>query len=286
MSGPTKILVAGCGMTTPWATGVGRDILAGRSRGTRDTTQPFDVVSEECRDRYPDLGAELKRDKGAWMTAVAIRHALEDAGISLTDFDPQRVGLALGSAFAGQLGMIAFAEEVRDQSPRFVSPINFPKTVGNYVAGAMARAFKFTGPNVTVASGAASGLAAIACACGVLADRDADVMIAGGYDLLSEALVRGMSEKHPYAEGACTYVLLRESDPNVKTCRGRIVEWSDMRGDGKEKNAVETVGYAFAAETAVRLICSLETATPGNPAIVSATDQPSSTRLIVESSDD
>ena len=56
--------------------------------------------------------------------------------------------------------MIRFAEEVRAQSPRFVSPIHFPETVGNYLAAALARGFGFRGPNLTLA-GDSAGMEAV-----------------------------------------------------------------------------------------------------------------------------
>ena len=283
MSGSAEIVVRGCGLVTPWGAGTG-DMVAVSKPHASDFGGPFAAIPDTMRDRYDDLGAELKRDKGGWMTAGAMQDALADAGVTLSDHDPQRVGLALGSAFAGQMGMIAFAEEVRDQSPRFVSPINFPKTVGNYVAGAMARAFKFTGANVTVASGAASGLAAIASACSVLSDGAADVMFAGGYDVLSESLVRGLAEDPTYAEGACLYVLMRKTDAAGEPGHGVITDWSSESDSCGEVSAVDVVGNAFAAESAARLMYVLGALKSDEPMTVSATDQGATTRLTVQRS--
>ncbi len=280
MSETAGIVVAGCGLVTPWGAG-NADMLAVAKPHASDAGGPFAAVPDAMRDRYADPAAELKRDKGGWMTAGAMQDALVDAGLVIGDHDPQRVGLALGSAFAGQLGMIAFAEEVRAQTARFVSPINFPKTVGNYVAGAMARAFKFTGPNVTVASGAASGLAAVAAACGVLADGVADVMFAGGYDVLSDELVRGLPEDPTYAEGACVYVLMRRGDFSGRSGRGVIDAWSSEGQQGGRVSAVDVVGNSFAAESAARLAYVLSALTTNQPMTVSASDQGATTQLAV-----
>lgn len=118
--------------------------------------------------------------------------------------------MVLGCALAGQLGMIGFAQEVRSQSARFVSPLHFPQTVGNYAAGALARSFHIRGPNLTVARGVASGLEAVVAGCRIIRDGLADVVLAGGADTFVDALIPALREEsQDLAEGACWFVLER-----------------------------------------------------------------------------
>jgi 3-oxoacyl-[acyl-carrier-protein] synthase II len=139
---------------------------------------------------------------------VALECACADASLDRDSIPPHRVGMVLGCALAGQLGMMEFATEVREQSPRFVSPIHFPQTVGNYPAGALARAYGIRGPNATIACGVASGLDAIAEARGLIASGQADVAFAGGTDTLSEALANGLAATGlPTSDGACFFVM-------------------------------------------------------------------------------
>ncbi len=263
------ISVDGCGMVTPFAVGTGVDVLGGASAARCPADAPYWSVPDAFMERSADLAAELKRDRACWITASALTCACEDASASLGEFPAERIALVLGSAFAGQLGMIEFAAEVRDQSPRFVSPIHFPQTVGNYVAGAMSRAFTIQGPNLTIAAGASSGLCAVAKACALLADGAADIAVAGGFEVLSEDLVRGLGGTQRgadnsgiWSEGACLYVLRRVDD----AWSGGVVitDWSprETQFDDSDDSIAYEVGRSLAAESAMRLASSVGCAEP------------------------
>lgn len=214
----SSLVLSGCGWVTPGAVGSIGEVLAASA------SQPCGsapVVGDGGFCRMPDdppitdishLSNELKRDKGAWMAALALEHACRTASLPLESLDSDRVGLALGCGLAGQLGMIEFASEVRKQSVRFVSPIHFPQTVGNYVAGAVARGYKLRGPNATFASGASSSLDAIIEACAWVARGDADIVLAGGVERLTSELAAGFAQNGAVlSEGAC-FVVVESAD--------------------------------------------------------------------------
>ena len=90
-----------------------------------------DQVGDDCTPP----GNEIKKNKGALIAAIALSYAMESAKWSTEHYADDRVGLVLGHALAGQLGMIQFANDVREQTARFVSPIHFPQTVGNFISG-------------------------------------------------------------------------------------------------------------------------------------------------------
>jgi len=208
------IVLTGCGWITPGTTGTVDDVCDAHSKNDRrDNKKNGDWrVSEKLLDEYPDIPKTIRLDKVAWMTAIAIEHANRNASLDLTTIDGERMGLVLGCALAGQPGMIQFASEVRDQSARFVSPIHFPQTVGNYVAGAIARCFGIRGPNLTLASGSSSGLDAIIEGYALLKSAKADVILAGGSEILSEEIANAL--QHPnthFSEGACFFVMERLS---------------------------------------------------------------------------
>jgi Beta-ketoacyl synthase, N-terminal domain len=262
-----RISVLGCGVVTPfghgpWRAGIGAFVGDGAS-----AIAPFRAVSDDFLNDFERFSTEMKRDRGAWMTGISLVHACSDAKLVLDDLPSERVALVLGNTFAGQQGMIDFAKEVRSQSSRFVSPIHFPQTVGNYVAGAMSRAFGIRGPNITVAGGRSSGLLAVAKGCVLLEKDEADVVLAGGFESLSEELVRGLESgdrdggARPWAEGACLYVLRRSGDDDA----GRLAAISGWRTASAESR-VSTgsidreftevgakVGWSLSAESAMRL---------------------------------
>ena len=189
------VALTGCGWITPLASGTISQVLAA-ARRTGAPSAPeggYWAVPDELVKDYPDLSRELKRDKGAWMTGAAFVLACGDASLAADSLEAERVGLVLGCALAGQSGMISFANEVRKQSPRFVSPLHFPQTVGNYISGAMARGFKIRGPNLTLACGAASGLEAVARGWAILNAGEADLVFAGGTEELTDDLATGLA---------------------------------------------------------------------------------------------
>ena len=204
------IVITGCGWVTPFAAGGLEAILktaAGRSTGP-DVSQGYWPVPDGLLDGCPNLSAECRNDPGAWLTAVAFELARRDSSLVPGSVPPERVGLVLGNALAGQSGMIDFANDVREQSARFVSPIRFPQTVGNFIAGALARAYDIRGPNSTIASGPASGLDAVVEACSLLSAGRADIVFAGGTGRLTPALALGLAEPDvTFSDGACLFVL-------------------------------------------------------------------------------
>jgi len=217
-----SVVLTGCGWVTPFAAGSIATVLAAAPSicHWNATDEGYWAVSEDVLADTPVLSKELKSNKGAGMTAVALEHARLEARLCPESVPPQRVGLVLGCALAGQIGMIDFADEVRDQTARFVSPIHFPQTVGNYIAGALARGYDIRGPNATIAGGVASGLDALIQACRLLRGDEADVVFAGGTDSVSRSLALGLNELDPgsprFSEGACLFVLERAADAGTR----------------------------------------------------------------------
>ncbi|MHC4697248.1 MAG: beta-ketoacyl synthase N-terminal-like domain-containing protein [Planctomycetota bacterium] len=206
------IVLTGCGWVTPFAAGTIHEVLdaAGRLGQTVAHENTYWAVPDELRDDYANLTPELKGDRGAWIAALALENARTNASLGGDSPDPARIGMVLGCALAGQSGMMDFATEVREQSPRFVSPIHFPQTVGNYIAGALARGYHIRGTHATIACGAASSLDAIVEAAGIVANGLADVVYAGGVNALSEELAGGLAEPGVnLSEGACLFVVER-----------------------------------------------------------------------------
>jgi hypothetical protein len=217
-----SIVLTGCGWVTPFAHGGINDVLAVAAEAQRPpaSTQPYWAVPDHWLNEFGHFAKELKQDKGAWITAMALEHACRQAGIDPAALEPVRTGMVLGCELAGQLGMIDFASEVREQSARFVSPIHFPQTVGNYISGAIARAYHVRGANLTVATGPASGLDAIVEGGALLSRGVVDVVIAGGVDVLSEVVAEGFGNVDEVSsEGACLFVLERAADAGKRGAR-------------------------------------------------------------------
>jgi len=215
-------VITGMGLASAWGIGQAVTVLTA-------PPQPQPTADNDGVWRIPDstLAPDTKRvadlggDRAALLAVPAIRHALDQASFDLAAADATRVGLVLGSVFAALADMLLFAQEVKQQTPRFVSPLHFPQTVGNYAAGALARIFKINGPNLTFGAGPQAGLAAVAEAAQLVQVHRADLILAGGTDTVSPNLLPAMIDAAqvrpgaPFAsqlaEGACFLALELES---------------------------------------------------------------------------
>jgi len=205
-----SVVITGVGWVTPSVSGHVAEVLAELQQVVAQSREGDNLVSipESAFIEFEGISKEIRSDRTSWLAASALVLACADAGIELAEIAGNRTGLVLGTTLAGQAGMIVFANDVRDQTARFVSPIHFPQTVGNYQAGALTRQFKIDGPNETLANGIASGLDAVCEAVSFIHSGVADLVLAGGADSISQPLLAafGSSDSH-HAEGACLFVL-------------------------------------------------------------------------------
>lgn len=221
------VVITGCGWVTSRAAGSASEVLAAVRKA--DALPPgHHRVPAELLDAGPPLPTDLAEEADVRLAARAVQLACADAGRSVESLVGERTALVLGCSQAGQGGMIAFANEVREQSARFVSPIHFPQTVGNYPAGAVGRAFHIRGVNLTLACGVTSGLEAIGEAARLLAEGAADVAIAGGLDVFTEPLARALGAEHPVlADSACVLILERAGKSQQRP--GAAWRWGGLR---------------------------------------------------------
>lgn len=214
MSEKESIVITGCGWVTPFAIGNTEGILSAACTGSgrAGVTNSHQSVLVSELDRYSEASKELRSDKTAWMAAVAWDAAFKDASLDPSTINGNRLGLVMGCALAGQQSMVNFADEVRQQSARFVSPIHFPHTVGNYAAGALARAKGIRGPNVTFASGIQTSLRAVIEGFLLLDEGAADVIACGGCDALSREMAVAFGQPDTTLSECACFVTLERVD--------------------------------------------------------------------------
>lgn len=241
------VVITGCGWVTPWGAGTIEEVLS--SPGRPPVGASYWPVGDAVLAAVPGISPECRQDPGAHLAAAALEYARRDAGLAISPAvaPADRVGMVLGCALAGQSGMIDFANDVRAQSARFVSPIRFPQTVGNYIAGALARGYDIRGPNATIACGIASGLEAVAQAQAILLAGKADMVYAGGVDRLTPRLAVGMAQQGVVlSDGACWFVLERASDAAKRGARILAVLCTDtapQAGQPRERPLCSTAGF-------------------------------------------
>src|SRR5438876_3311801 len=235
-----RVAVTGLGAVTPlgndarstWQAAVG-------GRSGIDWIRSFDAsqfpvrVAAEVKDFDPSsvvAPKEARRlERNVLLAVCAAKEAVDDA--RLDGFDPTRVGIVLGSAIGGFLGMMEQADVMRERGADRVSPFFLPNVLVDSASGQIAITLGIRGPNYAVVSACATGSHAIGEGAELIKRGDADVILAGGTEACMHPLIlagfcamRGLAvenEDPPHAsrpfdatragfvmgEGACVFVL-------------------------------------------------------------------------------
>ncbi|MBB3110390.1 3-oxoacyl-[acyl-carrier-protein] synthase II [Paenibacillus phyllosphaerae] len=186
-----RAVITGIGCITPIGIGA-QQLWEGVQRGTSAVRRIDRFEAGSLRSRiaaqvtsfdpliYMDKKRAHRMDRYSQLAVAAGSLALQHAGISPEQTDPERVGIFMGSA----LGGIAYAEEQCGQfmsgGYRAVSPTLGFSVFGGAASCNMAMAFGFNGPNETNAMSCASGAVAIGRALQSIRRGEADIVLAGG----------------------------------------------------------------------------------------------------------
>jgi 3-oxoacyl-[acyl-carrier-protein] synthase II len=182
--------------------------------------------------------AQLRRmPRLAQMTIVAARQALAAAEPGVAD---TRIGVVTGTGLGTVDETMAFTRGFVDKGAEGASPMLFPVSVMNAVAGQLALECKLRGVNTTVNHRDHSALSAITLGCDMLELGRADALVVAAFDELSAPVEHGYVKlggvardaMRPYdvardglvpGEGAAAIVLEREDDARRRGARVRAV---------------------------------------------------------------
>jgi 3-oxoacyl-[acyl-carrier-protein] synthase II len=144
-------------------------------------------------------------DRNVLLAVEAGRQALEDAGLD-SQYEPNRVGIAFGSAIGGFLGIMEQHEVFQERGPSRVSPHFLPSVLVDSASGQLAISLGLKGPNYAPVSACATGSHAVGEGAEIIRRGDADAMLAGGTEACMHPLIlagfcamRGLAaeEEHP-----------------------------------------------------------------------------------------
>jgi 3-oxoacyl-[acyl-carrier-protein] synthase II len=173
-----------------------RAIIAGESGITR--IEHFDASDISCKIsasvknfdplKFMDEKDARKRDIFIQYGIAAAVEAINDADLTVTEDNADRIGVAIGSGIGG-LPMIARSTEILlNSGPRRISPFFIPGAIINMISGIISIMFNLRGPNIAVVTACTTGTHNIGIAARTIAYGDADVMIAGGSEMAGTKL--------------------------------------------------------------------------------------------------
>ncbi|HYA15690.1 MAG TPA: beta-ketoacyl-[acyl-carrier-protein] synthase family protein [Syntrophales bacterium] len=192
-----RVAVTGIGVVTPL--GVGKESFAQAIfRGDSgiaeiaafDTSRFASHLGAEIRDfsarDFISLKNLRRMDRLSQMAVASARMALNDAGISVNTANRDRIGTILGTAFGPTDVKVHCLNILFTEGPGMINPILVPNSIMNAPASHAAIELGFKGVNTTVNHQAASGETAILYAAMEIERGAADIVLAGGADILSE----------------------------------------------------------------------------------------------------
>jgi 3-oxoacyl-[acyl-carrier-protein] synthase II len=211
-----RVVITGMGAVTPLGNDVEstwRAALEGRSgvdflRAFDTSEFPVHIAAE-----VKDFGLngnlvppkELKRlDRNVQFALAAASEAL--AGAGKNGYQPDRVGVVLGSGIGGLHELLRQYDVLKERGPNRVSPTFLPNVLPDSASGQVAIALGLRGPNYAVVSACATGSHAIGEGAELVRHGHADAVLAGG----TEACI------HPlFFAGFCSMrgLVAEEEDP-------------------------------------------------------------------------
>jgi len=199
------IVITGIGILSPLGIGVEETAAALREGESAllpcSRFAPPPGVSPLCGEvpafRIEEFLATPKAylDRNSELLLAATGMALRQAGIDATKLVPERAGILVGTAWAGQDTMAAFFADYVQKGPRLVKPFLFPHTYFNTAISLAAMEWSLRGVHQSFASGRVAAGQALVEACDLLADNEADLILAGGCEALGPALFHTLASK-------------------------------------------------------------------------------------------
>jgi len=202
--------------------------------GAYVSSVPLDAVPPDKRGRIGRL------DRLCRFFLAAAYLALQDAGLQIDAAEAERVGLSFGTGLGCLLSNEEYYRKVVEQGPAAASPRVFAYTVSSAAAGEVSIAAGITGPNVTAHMGLAAGLGAVGYGFDLIQMGKADVVLAGGADVIGEALVDGLRDMG-LLKAFCNAAPYREARPGIFPSEAAVVAVLE-RGDRARRRGVPSWG--------------------------------------------
>ena len=136
----------------------------------------ININTEELIDR------KIRRFMGdaAAFNYIAMKEALEDAGLAEDQISDPRIGIIVGSGGASHENTVLTADILREKGIRKVGPYMVPKTMGSTVSANLATAFKIQGVNYSITSACSTSAHCIGNGMELIQLGKQDIVFAGG----------------------------------------------------------------------------------------------------------
>ena len=197
-----RVVITGIGLVSPLGIGTVQTweaLLAARSGiGTItrfDTAEYPAKIAGEVRGFDPAAYSPAKEVKKSDLfihyALAATQFAIEDAKLSISETNAERVGVYIGSGIGGLPSIERQHAELLQRGPRRISPFFIVGLIINLASGQVSIRYGAKGPNLANSTACSTGTHAIGDSARLIARGDADVMICGGTEAVVTPLAVG-----------------------------------------------------------------------------------------------
>ena len=194
-----RVVVTGLGMISPLGNNVEdtwNALIAGKSGVgliTRFDASTFPThIAAEVKNFDASLAVDVKEarrlDTFVLFAAEAARQALLDAGLKITDEIAPRAGCAIGAGIGGLSHIEKNRDAFNEGGTRKISPFFIIGCIVNMAPGVVSMKHNLQGPNISIVTACTTGAHNIGAAARMIAYGDADVMLAGGTEMVTTEL--------------------------------------------------------------------------------------------------
>lgn len=187
-----RVVITGMGCLSPLGNDLGttwEGLKAGKS-GISTITQldpePFECkIAGEIKNFNPDgyfgVPKDARRaDRYVQFAVAASKMAMEDSGLDVSQIDPRRFGVMVGSGIGGLATLEREHTTYMTKGPKRVSPFTIPMMISNIASGIISMEFGLMGPNMVIVTACATSNHNIGEAWRMIKFGDADGFICGG----------------------------------------------------------------------------------------------------------
>lgn len=186
-----RVVITGLGIVSPVGNKVPQawdNIVNGRSgisRISRFDASAFSAqIAGEVKDfditQYLSAKEAKQMDTFIHYGIAASVDAWQDAGLTVTEDNAERIGAIVSSGIGGLPRIEETQADYLEKGPRRISPFFVPASLINLISGQVSIMLGLKGPTYAVVSACTTGLHSIGDAARLIEYGDADVMLAGG----------------------------------------------------------------------------------------------------------
>ena len=255
-----RTVISGIGLVTPIADDLGKlcDFVETGKNGFAPIDR-FDTAWCETNlaCSYPAASditfgsASFRRkwmDRAAWYVLDALDRSLAQSGIDLTRYAKERIAVVIGTSHSGlvsteEIYAAELAGTLEQSDPRRIISI-----LSSHISAVVAAALQAKGIRRTTSSACASSTGAMGVASDLIHHGEADVVITGGSDTVSLAVMAGFNSLRALAPDGCQPF---SSKPGISLGEGAavfVLERLDHALDRGAAIRAEIIGYALSGD--------------------------------------